>query len=140
MTNTTGNRAPGFEKNPSHRVDIAPSTVPVKVEVAGEVIAETTHAQRVDETNHGPVYYIPRTDVKTALLTKTDHSSYCPYKGQASYYTIRTNGREAENAIWSYEAPYDECLAIKDHMAFYPGRVDALTVDGQKIAPPPPKS
>jgi uncharacterized protein (DUF427 family) len=134
------NKAPGFEKNPSHRVDIAPATVHVKVELGGETVAETRAAKRLDESNHGPVYYVPRGDVKTALLQKTEHTSYCPYKGHASYYTINANGRAAENAIWSYETPYDECAAITEHMAFYPGRVDALLVDGQKVEPPPPKT
>jgi uncharacterized protein (DUF427 family) len=133
------NKAPGFEKNPSHRVDIAPARVHVKVELNGEIVAETRAAKRLDESNHGPVYYVPRGDVKTALLQKTEHTSYCPYKGHASYYTINANGRAAENAIWSYETPYDECTAITEHMAFYPGRVDALLVDGQKVEPPPPK-
>ena len=133
------NKAPGFETNPTHRVDIAPASVHVKVELNGETVADTTRAQRVDESNHGPVYYVPRADVKTALLTKTEHTSYCPYKGHASYYTISANGREAENAIWSYEAPYDECASITEYMAFYPGRVDALTVDGAKVAPPAPR-
>jgi uncharacterized protein (DUF427 family) len=133
------NKAPGFEKNPSHRVDIAPATVHVKVELNGQTVAETKRAQRLDESNHGPVYYVPRADVNTMLLKKTEHTSYCPYKGHASYYTIHADGREAENAIWSYETPYDECAAITEHMAFYPGRVDALTVDGEKVVPPAPK-
>jgi uncharacterized protein (DUF427 family) len=133
------NKAPGFEKNPSHRVDIAPASVHVMVELIGETVAETRAAKRLDESNHGPVYYVPRADVKTALLQKTEHTSYCPYKGHASYYTINANGRAAENAIWSYETPYDECAAISGHMAFYPGRVDALLVDGQKVEPPAPK-
>ena len=133
------NKAPGFEKNPTHRVDIAPSTAHVRVEIAGEVVAETRRAHRLDESNHGPVYYVPRADVKTALLKKTEHSTYCPYKGHASYYSIQANGRDSENAIWSYETPYDECTPIKEHMAFYPGRVDALIVDGARVVPPPPK-
>ena len=133
------NKAPGFEKNPAHRVDIAPATVHVKVELGGEIVAETRAAQRLDESNHGAVYYVPRADVNTMLLKKTEHTSYCPYKGHASYYTIVANGREAENAIWSYETPYDECAAITEHMAFYPGRVDALLVDGLKVEAPAPK-
>ena len=133
------NKAPGFEKNPAHRVDIAPSTVHVKVELGGQIVAETTAPQRLDESNHGPVYYVPRADVNTMLLKKTAHTSYCPYKGHASYYTIVANGREAENAIWSYETPYDECAPITEYMAFYPGRVDVLLVDGQKVEPPAPK-
>ena len=129
------NKAPGFEKNPDHRVDIAPATVHVKVEIAGQVVAETRRAQRVDGSNHGPVYYVPRADVNAALLSKTEHTSYCPYKGHASYYTIAANGRTSENAIWSYETPYDECSDIAGYMAFYPSRVDELTIDGQTVTP-----
>jgi uncharacterized protein (DUF427 family) len=134
------NKAPGFEKNPAHRVDIAPSAVHVKVEINGEVVADSTRTQRLDESNHGPVYYVPRADVKMALLEKTEHTSYCPYKGQASYYTITAKDRVSENAIWSYETPYDECAPISEHMAFYPSRVDALIVDGQRVVPPPKKN
>ena len=133
------NKAPGFDKNPAHRVDIAPSQVHVTVEINGVTVADSKRTQRLDESNHGPVYYVPRADVNMALLSKTDHSTYCPYKGHASYYTIAASGRVSENAIWSYETPYDECAPIAGHMAFYASRVDALTVDGQRVVPPPKK-
>jgi uncharacterized protein (DUF427 family) len=70
------------------------------------------------------VYYIPRQDVRMDRLVRSSHHTYCPFKGQASYYSL-TNG--AENAVWTYEEPYDEMLAIKERMAFYPDKVDAIT-------------
>ena len=121
---TGSNPAPGFASNPTHRVDIEASPRRVRIELEGRIIADTTRAQLLRESRHTPVYYIPRADVRADILTKTDHSTYCPYKGHASYYSIKIGNRVEENAIWSYETPYDECADIDGHMAFYWKKVD----------------
>ena len=123
------NSAPGFKKYPGHRISTAPAGVRVQVMFNGEIIADTRDAIRMEESMEGStvapaVYYIPRKDVKMDRLARTNHHTHCPFKGEASYYSL-TNG--AENAVWSYEQPYDEMLAIKDLLAFYPDRVDAIS-------------
>ena len=123
------NSGPGFKQNPDHHVKLKREGKRVRVTFAGEIIADSAAAITLDETNHGPVFYIPRGDVKMDHLAKTDHHSYCPYKGEASYFTI-TGGRTAENAVWSYEQPYDEVTEIKDHLAFYPNKVDSIAAEG----------
>jgi uncharacterized protein (DUF427 family) len=94
--------------------------------VAGRVVADTRAALTLREAHYPPVQYIPRADVEMALLARTDHTSYCPYKGDASYFSIPAGGERAANAVWSYETPFDAVAVIKDHVAFYPDRVDAI--------------
>jgi uncharacterized protein (DUF427 family) len=120
------NPAPGFTKYPQHRIEVAPSAAHVRVTYAGEVIADTRQAIEMREsagegkkTVAPVVYYIPRQDVRMDRLARTAHATHCPFKGDASYYSV-LNG--PENAAWSYEAPYDEMLAIRGHLAFYPDR------------------
>ena len=120
------NPAPGFAKYPKHRVAARPAGTHVTVKFNGDVIADTQDAVALDETMEGHVvapivYYIPRNDVRMDRLERTSHSSHCPFKGDASYYSIR-NG--PENAVWSYEAPYDELMAIKELLAFYPDKFE----------------
>ena len=118
--------SPAYEKHPDHNVDVEPNPRSVRVEFAGETIASSSRSLRVLEGKYPPVVYVPRGDVRSDLLEKTDHTTYCPFKGHASYYTIRVGDRVAENAIWSYEDPYDQVAELKDCAAFYPDRVDAL--------------
>jgi uncharacterized protein (DUF427 family) len=108
------------------RIDIAPNRNRVRVTFAGKVIADTTRALALDEENHAPVQYIPRADVDMSLLARTAHASHCPFKGDAAYYSIDIDGRVAENAVWTYERPYPYVAKIKDHLAFYGSRVDAI--------------
>jgi uncharacterized protein (DUF427 family) len=122
------NSGPGYQKNPDHNVALEPEKRRVVVRFAGEVIADSRDVLTMNETNHGPVFYVPRKDVKMDRLTRTEHHSYCPYKGQASYFTLG-GARTSENAVWSYETPYDEVAAIKDYVAFYPDRVDAIEAE-----------
>ncbi len=119
-------RSSAYEKYPDHTITVEPSGSRVRVEFAGETIADTTRSLRLLEARYPAVLYLPREDLRGELLEKTDHSSYCPFKGHASYYTIRVGDRSSENAIWSYEDPYDQVAELKDCMAFYPDRVDAL--------------
>jgi uncharacterized protein (DUF427 family) len=111
-------RIPG----PDHPIAIAPTSGRVVVKAAGRLIADTRTALTLKEASHPAVRYIPRQDVDMAQLTRTMHSTYCPYKGDASYYSLPG----VENAAWSYETPHPAMAAIKDHLAFYPDRVDSI--------------
>ena len=120
--------SPAYSKHPNHRVSVEPNAgSQVRVEVAGTMVAESKDTLRVIESRCQPVVYLPRADVDMSLLEKTEHTTFCPFKGTASYYSIRVGDRVAENAIWSYEDPYDQVADLKDLLAFYPDRVDSLT-------------
>ena len=112
-------RIPG----PDHPITIEPSTVRVKVTAGDQIIADTANARVLREANYPAVLYIPREDANLALLSRTDHMTYCPYKGDASYFSLPAGIDKAENAIWTYEAPYEAVSQIKDHLAFYTDRV-----------------
>jgi uncharacterized protein (DUF427 family) len=125
----SANPAPGYKEYPGHRIETRPSAARVRVTFDGEVIADTREAIEMRETMGGStlapvVYYIPRKDVKMERLARSSHHSYCPFKGQASYFSL-ANG--PENAVWSYEQPYDEMAAIKELLAFYPDKVTIAT-------------
>jgi uncharacterized protein (DUF427 family) len=111
---------------PDHPITIQHSNDRVVVKVAGRVVADTTNALMLREASYPLVPYIPRKDVDMAQLKRTDHSTYCPYKGDCSYYSIPAGGERSVNAVWSYEAPYAAVSEIKDYVAFYPNRVDAI--------------
>jgi uncharacterized protein (DUF427 family) len=123
----SANSGPGFKKNPEHRITTAPAGVRIQVKFGGEVIADTQDAIRLEEGNYPPVYYIPRKDVKMERFSRTTHTTYCPFKGHASYYSLVSGNRTAENAVWTYEEPYDEVAVIKERLAFYPNKVDSIT-------------
>ena len=122
------NPAPGYTTKPEHRVDLLPETRRVRVTFAGQIVADTTNALRVEETGHGPVHYVPEKDLRLDLMRPTEHKTYCPFKGDCSYWTIETGGKQAESAVWGYRAPYDEAMGLAEHYAFYPNRVDAIEV------------
>jgi uncharacterized protein (DUF427 family) len=111
---------------PDHPITIARNPRRVRVRFAGKIIAETTNALTLKEAHYPPVQYIPRGDVQMDALARTDHHTHCPYKGDASYFSIATGDRTADNAVWSYEQPYPAVAEIKDCLAFYPDRVDAI--------------
>ena len=111
---------------PDHPISIEPNPARVTVSIAGRTIADTRSALTLTEASYGPVQYIPRKDVDMTLLERTDHHTYCPYKGDCAYYSIPLGGDRSVNAVWTYEAPYAAVAAIKDHVAFYPHRVDAI--------------
>jgi uncharacterized protein (DUF427 family) len=112
---------------PDHPITVTPNPARVVVTVAGKVVADSRNALTLREASYPPVQYIPRQDVDMAALQRTDHASYCPYKGDAAYYSIPAGGGRTVNAVWTYEAPYDAVADIKDHVAFYPDRVDSIT-------------
>lgn len=111
---------------PDHPITIERTPSRVVVKVAGKTVADTRRALTLREANYPPVFYVPREDADMALLARTDHSTYCPYKGDASYYSITPGGKRSINAIWTYEAPHDAVAQIKNHLAFYPDRVDSI--------------
>ena len=113
---------------PDHPITITANPKRVRVLAGGVVIADTTHALTLKEASYPAVQYVPRSDANLALLTRTDRVTHCPYKGDANYFSIVANGKTTENAIWTYEKPYDAVAEISGFMAFYPDRVDAITV------------
>ena len=111
---------------PDHPITISPNPKRVRVTFGGKIIADTERALTLKEANYPAVHYIPRGDVKMGMLTSSTHTSHCPYKGDATYFSIAAEGRSASNAVWSYERPYPAMAAIAGHLAFYPDRVDAI--------------
>jgi uncharacterized protein (DUF427 family) len=119
---TKSMKSPG----PDHPITIERNPKRVVVTLAGWVIADTVDALTLREAHYPPVHYIPRRDVDMAALERTQHSTYCPYKGDASYYSIPAGGERSANAIWTYEEPYEAVAPIRDQLAFYPDRVDSI--------------
>lgn len=117
-----------LQPGPDHPITIAPAAGRAIVTIAGQVIASSRKALSLQEAGYPAVLYVPRADVDMAALSRTDHTTWCPYKGVASYYSIPAGGAAATNAVWSYETPHDAVAAIKDHLAFYPDRVDAISL------------
>ncbi len=111
---------------PDHPITIEPNPKRVRVTFNGRVVADTTRALTLREASLRPVFYIPRADADMAAFVRTTHATHCPYKGDAAYYSLEVEGRASTNAVWTYEAPFAAVAAIKDHLAFYPSRVDAL--------------
>lgn len=117
---------PMLTPGPDHPIVITPNPDRVVVTLGGRVIADTHHALVLKEASYPAVQYIPRADVDMTLLHATAHTTYCPYKGDCSYFSIPLGGERSVNAVWSYERPYPAAAAIKDHLAFYPDRVDSI--------------
>lgn len=111
---------------PDHPITVEPTPGRVVVTVAGKVVADSASALTLREANYPPVLYLPMKDVDQSLLVPTSNYSYCPYKGDCSYYSIPAGGAKTENAVWSYRTPYDAVAQIKDHVAFYASRVDSI--------------
>jgi uncharacterized protein (DUF427 family) len=111
---------------PDHPITIEANSSRVVVKVGGKIIADTSDALTLREASYPPVQYIPRRDVDMAALARSEHTSYCPYKGDASYYSIPVGGDRSLNAVWTYEAPFEAMARIKDYVAFYPDRVDEI--------------
>ena len=112
---------------PDHPISIQRNPARVVVSVAGRVIADTRNALMLREADYSPVQYIPREDVDLSQLERTDHATYCPYKGDCNYYSVPAGGKRSVNAVWTYENPYPAVEEIKGYVAFYPDRVDEIT-------------
>ena len=112
---------------PEHPISIVANPSRVVVKVGGTVIADTREALTLKEAAYSPVQYIPRKDVDMSQLQRTSHHTYCPYKGDASYYSIAAGGDRSVNAVWTYETPFEAMAQIKEYVAFYPDRVDEIS-------------
>jgi uncharacterized protein (DUF427 family) len=126
------NPAPGYEKYPEHRVEITPAKVRVQVFAGEQLLADSTQALLVDEAKHNQVFYLPPADVAMAQLKATEHTSYCPFKGHASYFSVsdisaQSPQTDLSNSVWSYEDPFDECLELRGYLAFYADRLTIRT-------------
>jgi len=113
---------------PDHPITIQPTLDRVQVKFGGETIADSVRALTLREAKYGPVQYIPRSDVRMDLLTPTETKTHCPYKGDASYYSIKVGDRTSKDAVWCYEQTFPAVAEIAGHLAFYPDRVDAIDV------------
>jgi uncharacterized protein (DUF427 family) len=113
---------------PDHPITISLTEGRVRVAVAGRTVAESAQALRLEEKGYPPVYYLPRSDADMSLLVRTTHYTYCPYKGDCTYYNIPIGGSKSEYAVWTYEKPYEAVASIKGYLAFYPSRIDAIEV------------
>ncbi|TCM14232.1 uncharacterized protein (DUF427 family) [Novosphingobium sp. PhB165] len=111
---------------PDHPITIERNGNRVVVKLGDREIANSTNVLTLREASYPPVFYIPRVDVDMSLLLRSETTTYCPYKGEAAYYSIPTGGERSIDAIWTYEDPYDAVSDIRDHVAFYPSRVDAI--------------
>jgi len=117
-------RPSGFEKKPDYPISIHPFSGTVRVTAGGREIASSAQALILNEAAYPPVYYLPRADVRMEALRRSDHSTHCPFKGDASYWSVGEGDEAIENAVWSYEDPFLETAEIKDYLAFYPGKVE----------------
>lgn len=118
---------PILKPGPDHPITIEPTADRVVVTAGGRTIADTTAALTLREADYPPVQYVPLADVDPAALERTDHASYCPYKGDASYYSVLTGEDRLENAVWEYRTPYEPVAQIEGHVAFYANKVEITT-------------
>jgi uncharacterized protein (DUF427 family) len=122
--NTRNMKLPG----PDHPITIELNRSQVVVTVAATEIANSRNALLLREASYPPILYVPRKDADMSLLSRTPHATYCPYKGECSYYSIPIGGTKSVNAVWTYERPYAAVAEIQGHLAFYPDRVDRLDI------------
>jgi uncharacterized protein (DUF427 family) len=113
---------------PDHPITITPSQERVRVTFNGKVVADSKRALVLQEASYKPVLYIPREDAQMAFFESTAHKTHCPYKGDASYFSLKAGDKRADNAVWSYVEPYPLVADIAGHLAFYPDRVDSIEV------------
>jgi uncharacterized protein (DUF427 family) len=120
---------PGYARKPDHEVRVAPAPERLRVTLDGETLAECASALALAESGYGVVHYFPKADVQMAKLSPTAHTSYCPFKGTASYWSLSAGGRTLDNVAWGYDEPYDEVAAIKDHVAFWLAKIPGARVE-----------
>jgi len=128
MHTRPGNKKEVRIPGPDHPITISSAEGKVRVTVAGKVVAESARALRLEEKGYPPVYYLPRNDANMSLLVRTTHYTYCPYKGDCTYYSIPIGGTKSEFAVWTYQKPHEAVAGIGEYLAFYPSRVDAIEV------------
>jgi uncharacterized protein (DUF427 family) len=115
---------PRLTPGPDHPITVTPSSTRFTATVGGRTVADSSATLTLQEASYPPVHYFPRADVDMTLLEQTDHATYCPFKGDAGYFSVRTDDGLLENVVWTYEQPYDAVAEIRDHVAFYPDRVE----------------
>ena len=133
MSQTAVKKHSAFAAHPDYRVEFAPCAKRVHVRLGGETLADSTAVRLMRETRHVPVYYFPRDAVGMDLLRRSDHVSFCPFKGEASYWHAEAGGRLVENAVWSYEDPFEEVAGIRDYLAFYWNKMDAWYEEDEEV-------
>ena len=129
----TSNSGPGYAKRPGYRIELVPAGKRVQVFFNGECVADSVDALQMLEENHPPVTYFPPADVTMALLRRTGHATHCPFKGDASYWSLDAGGQSSDNAVWSYQAPCGEVAPIKGYLAFYRDRMDGWYEGGERV-------
>lgn len=129
----TSQRPSLYDKHPGYDVHFEPCPRRLRVMFNGEVVADSTRAQYLRESKHLPVYYFPLADVRQDLLVGTDHSTHCPFKGDAAYWTVKVGDRAAENAVWTYPTPYGEVAELKDYVSFYWDRMDHWYEEDEEV-------
>ena len=122
---------------PDHPITVTPAKARWRALYAGHVIADSADALVLQESTYKPVIYFPRQDVSMEYMARTRHATHCPYKGDASYYTLNMDGHFAENRVWTYEQPYPAMAAIEGMLAFYPSHVEVYAVDDAAVNPRP---
>ncbi len=137
MNETTGQERPnGWKLNPDYQITFDPLPARVAVAFGGKLVAQSSAARVMYELGHAPMYYLPRKDADLSCFTPTEHRTYCPYKGYASYWSLEVGGASAENAVWSYLAPLPEMAALDGYLGFYWGKMEAWYEDGRKVEGP----
>jgi uncharacterized protein (DUF427 family) len=121
-------KSPGHHKWPDHKVVEHHLDQPVKVEINGELVAESRDVMKVEEDGNPPRYYFPRSDVKMEKLAPSQTTTECPFKGEAHYFAVRAGGKTLNDAVWTYEDPYEEHQALKNRVAFYDDRIPEIHI------------
>jgi uncharacterized protein (DUF427 family) len=121
-------RSAAYDKHPQHVIRIEPAATGVRVTWQGNVVAESQRALLLHEGPYPPAYYLPRDDARLAFFERSDHSTHCPFKGDAAYFSLQADGERSDDAVWTYEDPFDQVAEIRDHLAFYADRVTIETL------------
>ena len=122
-------RSDAYDRHPEHTLVLAEAPAAVRVLVEGMKVAETRRGLRLREDRYPEVVYVPREDVRMSLLSRSSYTTHCPFKGDATHFDFRRSGHSIERVAWSYENPFDQMAAIRDHLAFYADRAETLPLE-----------